>query len=851
MYYQLHALRWQDFEDLVVQVCHELLGIGTSQFAAGQDEGRDAYFEGTAERYPDLQEPWSGKLVIQAKHTEKADASCSDKDFVRTLLTGTKDRKSEAEKIAALREEGRCDGYLLFTNRRLPAQQADKLIDELRRKTGVSHVAILGRETISTYLDKFPEIARSFQLQTELIPAARFQIPPAKRDFTGRDQELSELRAKVREHGGALIYGMRGMGGVGKTELALKLVEEVGARPPGGGQTQDYSDGHILVELRGASDRPLSPAEALAQVIRAFEPQAQLPDSVPQLRQIYQTVLRDRRVLLLLDDAASADQVEPLLPHAGCLTIVTSRYRFALPKLHRQDLDALTEEAARELLLSLAPRLGAAADGLAKLLGRLPLALRLAGGAFAEQPGLRPADYVRMFAEREERLDEVEGAIAFNYERLDEEQRQQWRSLAVFPGGFDLAAAAAVWGVEAREAQPVLDRNLFRVSLVECRDGRYRLHDLARDFAAAQLEAEERQIAARRHAGHYVQVLDESDRLYLEGANKILEGLALFDREWRNIQTGQAWAASHADDDHEAAKHCNAYPGVGTYCLNLRLHSRNWIAWLEAAVSAAVALGDRAAEGRHLGNLGFAYDALGEFRRAIEYHEQGLEIDREIGDRRGEGTALGNLGNAYAALGEPRRAIEYHEQGLEIAREIGDRRGEGTALGNLGNAALGEPRRAIEYHEQGLEIAREIGDRRGEGAFLGNLGIAYADLGEPRRAIRFNEQGLEIAREIGDRQGEGAFLGNLGIAYADLGELRRAIEFYGQRLTIAREIGDRGGEAFDSWNLGLRYEKQGDLEQAAELMQVRVDFLREIEHPDAARAAAEVEEIRARLAGGA
>ncbi len=168
MYAQLHALRWQDFEDLVVQLCHELLGRGTSQFASGRDGGRDAYFEGTAERYPSSPDPWSGKLVIQAKHTEKADASCSDTDFVRELLTGTREKKSEAAKIAALRREGKCDAYLLFTNRRLPALQADKLIGELRRKTGVPRVAILGRKTISSYLDEYPEIARRFHLQKDL-----------------------------------------------------------------------------------------------------------------------------------------------------------------------------------------------------------------------------------------------------------------------------------------------------------------------------------------------------------------------------------------------------------------------------------------------------------------------------------------------------------------------------------------------------------------------------------------------------------------------------------------------------------------------------------------------------------
>ena len=250
-----------------------------------------------------------------------------------------------------------------------------------------------------------------------------------------------------------------------------------------------------------------------------------------------------------------------------------------------------------------------------------------------------------------------------------------------------------------------------------------------------------------------------------------------------------------------------------------------------------------------LSELGIAYSVLAETRRAIEFHEQALEIVRQIGDRHAEGVVVGNLGVAYADLGEPRRAIEFYEQQLEIALEIADRRGEATVLNNLGSAYadLGEPHRAIESYEQQLGIAREIGDRYGEGQTLGNLGIAYADLGEPRRAIEFYEQYLEIARAIGDRRGEGNALGNLGIVYATLGEPRRAIEFYEQQLEIVREIGDRRAEAKASWNLGDELAKAGDTSRAVERMQVCVDYEREIGHPDAERHAAHVAELRRQL----
>jgi tetratricopeptide (TPR) repeat protein len=244
---------------------------------------------------------------------------------------------------------------------------------------------------------------------------------------------------------------------------------------------------------------------------------------------------------------------------------------------------------------------------------------------------------------------------------------------------------------------------------------------------------------------------------------------------------------------------------------------------------------DKRAELRLLSGLAIFFHSVSEYRKAIEYHEQSLEISREISDRQGEGVSLGNLGNAYNRLGEYRKAIEYHEQHLEISREIGDRQGEGNSLGSLGNAydRLGEYRKAIEYHEQHLEISREISNRQGEGASLGNLGNAYHRLGEYRKAIEYHEQHLEISREIGNRQGEGNSLGNLGNAYDRLGEYRKAIEYYEQSLEISREIGDRQGEGASLNNLGLTYDSLGETEKACVLWNEAMAILESIESPNA------------------
>jgi len=627
------------------------------------------------------------------------------------------------------------------------------------------------------------------------------QLPTPPADFTGREEDLEALRSALAKGGTGGIFGLRGMGGIGKTALASKLAEEL---------EPAYPDAQFYLDLQGGT-QPLTPAQAMARVVRSYQPDARLPEAEAELAGLYRSVLHGQRVLLLMDNAANREQVEPLLPPAGSLLLVTSRFRFTLPGLFARDLDALPAADARDLLLKIAPRVGVGADAIARLCGRLPLALRLAGSALADRPDLSPSDYARRLREGKERFGEVENALTVSYGLLNEDRRRLWRLLAVFPGTFDAPAAAAIWELEVDPASEALG-DLVRSSLLEWeeKDERYRLHDLARDFANRQLGDTERGATQRRHAEYFLGLLRAADDLYLKGGEFLAQALRLFDAEWGNIQAGFAWASDRFLEDESAGRICDDFPDAGTYLLGLRQHPRERIRWIELALAAAQQRGNRKGESYHLGNLGIAYMNLGEPRHAIESYEQLLAIAREIGDRRGESAALGNLGNAYADLGEPRRAIEYHEQALAIAREIGDRRGEGQDLGNLG--------------------------------------VAYKNLGETRRAIEYHEQALTIDREIGDRRGEGQDLGSLGLAYADLGETRRAIEHHEQYLAIAREIGDRQGEAIASWNLSLAIEKEGDLARAADLMQVCVDYEREIGHPDAEKAAAQVAALRARIA---
>ena len=252
----------------------------------------------------------------------------------------------------------------------------------------------------------------------------------------------------------------------------------------------------------------------------------------------------------------------------------------------------------------------------------------------------------------------------------------------------------------------------------------------------------------------------------------------------------------------------NAYQSLGDY--------RKAIEYHEKQLKNAMETADRGRERRGYGCLGNAYQSLGDSRKAIEYHEKRLKIAKKIGDRGGEGGAYGGLGNAYQSMGDYQKAIQYHEKDLKIAIEIDDRGGEGGAYGNLGNAyqSLGDYRKAIEYHEKRFKIAKEIGDRGGEGRAYGSLGNASQSLGDYRKAIEYHKKHLKMAMEIGDRGGEGRGYGSLGIAYQSLGDYRKAIEYHEKRLKIAKEIGDRGGEGRAYGSLGNASQPLGDYPKA-------------------------------------
>lgn len=550
------------------------------------------------------------------------------------------------------------------------------------------------------------------------------------------------LRLFLDGSGQAAISALGGMGGVGKTTLAVHVAHKLKVH---------YPEAQIFVDLQGTSESPISPEAAMGKVILSFEPQVRLPDSAQEVTDLYRSLLANRRTLLLLDNAANATQVRDLLLPPPAATIITSRRTIILPGLTSLNLEVMFKAEAMDLFRTILGNRRAADEEIAVLTDRcgcLPLALRAAGSFLATHPDWDVGEYLEVLAQEKERLRrlkhedlEVEAALGLSaamLTRKNPEWAGRWQTLTVFPASFKRGGAAAVWQVETEEARDTLGELLIRsLVLYDSETGRYRLHDLMRlvarnafgyggavpDTAADQARLAR---AAANHAVYYEKMLRESNALYEQGGEAMGLGLELFDGEWDNIRAGQAWVATNAKTDPGATQLCDKYADAGAYLFSLRMHPRDWISWLEAALASARRLENRPNEVGHLGNLGIAYIALGEYRRAIEFNKQVLAISREMGRRRVEGKALINLAIAYSNLGESHLAINYLEQSLLNFQQMGDRQGEGMVLGNLGKvyANLEEYGRAIEFYEQAHVIFQEIGDRQEEGNAWWNMSLA-------------------------------------------------------------------------------------------------------------------------------
>lgn len=675
-----------------------------------------------------------------------------------------------------------------------------------------------------------------------------FNLPAPPLDFTGRTVEISALRQRLTGNGIVTISAIAGMAGVGKTALALQVAQMLVAEGY-------FCDAQLYINLHGTETHPLFAATALSALLTAVAgPDPRRPTDEETLAGLWRAATHGRDMLLVLDNAADAAQVRPLLPGSpSCAVLITSRQRFKLPGANLLDLETLARDDARTMLQRIAPRLDdTAADQVTSLCGRLPLAVRIAGNYLALNNDCSVAEYATRMAEEHTRLErlrdpddpdlDVAAAIALSVAQLDVETRRTWALLSLFPAPFDSAAVSALWLTPRRVRVSTLPEEIvvhipgdvLEITVVESQDndeiqdhlrtlrnrslvsydeetGRYEQHDLLRLAGFQELDTsldfkdgDKVQNARHQLALHYLALVHE--------VRKTRDYCSL-DCEWLHLRDALVYAAGQASKDPSLLS--RLVRGLADYW-SVRGMYREWASWSRLAVDISAETGWLGAEGSHLMSLGHAYFELGEIRQAIECFERARAIARTVGDQEAGGRCLSDLGMACAALGEVEQAVTYLQTALEIIRETGDRNAEGNALGNLGMAHFqqGHTRQAIQYYEQALATARSIGNRRAEGSFLGNLGNAFYCLGYMQEALSYHGQALIIAREIGNRRGEAADLSNIGLVHTAQGNIAQAIECHEQALTIAQEIEDRQGEGSYLGCLGIAYAGYGRIDQA-------------------------------------
>ncbi len=687
--------------------------------------------------------------------------------------------------------------------------------------------------------------------------AATRTLPRDIASFTGRQQELQQLAEAVASTGGVVgIHAIGGMAGVGKTAFAVHAAHRLAERFPGG---------QIFLPLHGHTpgQQPVEPTDALASLLlTAGVPAAQIPPGLEARMALWRDRLAGQQLLLVLDDAASSEQVLPLLPGAGgSLVLVTSRRHLsALEDATAVSLDTLPPGEAAALLVRLAGRAGLGPDDpavaeLTRLCGYLPLAIGMLARQLHHHPAWTAAGRAAELAAARDRLElmtteNLSVAAAFNlsYADLTPGQQRLFRRLGLHPGAdIDAYAAAALDGADLSAARRGLEALYDQYLIAEPTQGRYRLHDLIREHARAladRLDPDgDRDGATTWLLDYYEVTADRAGALIsrqarpagmsavgaIPAAVPVLAGQEQALAWLRAERVSLLACLDHATGTGQHARVTALTAGLA----GLLRRDGPWgdaIIRHTAAFQAARHLGDRLGQAGALTDLGAVRLLTNDFRTAAQSLEQALDIYRELGDRLGQANALSDLGAVWRATGEYPAAVQSLEQALGIYRDLHERHGQANALRELGvvRRATGEYPAAAQSLEQALGTYRELGDRLGQANTLTDLAVTRRRTGAYAAAAQSLEQALGIHRELGDRLGQAN-------ALSDLGDVRRATREYAaaaqsleQALGIYRDLDERHGQAATLCYLGDVWMGTGDYPAAAQAMEQALGILRDL-----------------------
>ncbi|WP_158633111.1 BTAD domain-containing putative transcriptional regulator [Amycolatopsis sp. WAC 01376] len=690
-----------------------------------------------------------------------------------------------AQLMLALYRDGRPDDAL-SVYRRLRANLGQHSGLEPSRELRKLHQDILRADPA---LD--PPTAETARVTLRAVKPA--QLPLAVAEFTGRDAEVARLLGHARA---GSISALAGQGGVGKTSLALQVAHELAA---------EYPDGQLYVNLGGARPGPLEPSRALVGLLSALGvPSGHLPDRLEERSALFRSLLAGRRLVILLDDAASEAQVRPLLPGTrSVVVLVTSRTSLlGLEGTHHLRLDVLTRAQAVGLLAKVAgaTRIGdepEAAAELAGLCGHLPLAVRVAAARLVARPRLSVSQLVRRLSDERRRLDElvagdlaVRASLRLSYQALAPRLRHAFRTFALL-GVPDFAswAGAAMLGVSAVEAEELLealvDVHLIEVSYVDTTGrARYRFHDLtrlfARECAFAEDDESDRAESLRRAVGCWLALADEANRRLPHPVLDLIDGTA-------------------------------PRPALTDGCTRELLADP--IAWFDAERASLLVLVEVAcpAPAWEAAQVSAGYLAIRNLRDEwAETNTSALRASIASGDWLGEAVTLRGL--ALHSLPVDHLAAHEHAAAAhQLFAGLGDRRGRADAQPVRG-AAL----RLAERSDEAMECLREaVKAARGEAwvstvSALILMALLHRDAGRLDEVAPCLHRARGLARRLRDEPSE-AFAWLLeGSVLSTQDKTDAAVAAFERALALFRSLGHRATQAMTLVYLACGYTRQGD-----------------------------------------
>ncbi|MGX7674536.1 BTAD domain-containing putative transcriptional regulator [Plantactinospora sp. DSM 117369] len=655
------------------------------------------------------------------------------------------------------------------------------------------------------------------------------QLPLVVPTFVGRAGELSTLLGLVGADDGSdpgSVVIIHGPPGAGKSALALHAADRWSSRFP---------DGQLYINLLGATSgvEPLCPSVALGRFLRALGvPAAEAPHGIEEAAALYRTLVAARQMVILLDNAATAAQVRPLLPGTSrTVVLVTSRAGLTtIEGATHLCLGPLDPDSSRAMLERLIGESRAAADPsatarLAALCGYLPLGLHVAAARLKARPNWPVQHLVDRLTDERYRLSElavgdlaVRSSLGVSHSALhrstdpaDRAAARALRLIGLVPATtVDTSTMAALLGTSTAEADRAAERLLDAHLIEAVEPDRYHLHDLVRLFArelAGAVPADEAAPAMTRALCHYAATVRDATRLvypnrtHYPGPDLDLD-LDIAPRPFKCPDEAHRWLEAErtnllavtrqswlGPDDHvrlgiELTLALHWFLAVESYVHDI-------IELNEPATAAARRLGDRRSEAYTHGSISAALRVLGRVEEACECVGVELSICRELGDRFGEQRALGNLGMSHLIGNRPDEAISYLEQQLTVARQIGAVVGEVFATRALGRAhhQLGQHDEAIRYTEKALAWYDRTNDDYNQAGALERLGLIYLDLGRLTEATNLFNRAVERARRARYALGEAESLIGLAKAWRALGSPKKALGYAEEAVTISERLG--------------------------------------------------------------